>query len=236
MRSAWRTAGIAVYMAALGLTANKLRSLLTMLGVIIGVAAVIVAIGIGAGSREAVSASIQRLGTNVLTVRAGQRRMGPTMLGMGSMNTLKLDDAEAIAADCPSVIRVSPEVNGAGQIKAGNRNATVSINGVGEDYEAIENHRVAQGRFFRTIEVDSYKRVCVLGSTTATNLFGTASPLGQRVRISGQTFLAIGVLQSKGGFGFRNPRTRRCTSRSAPPCADFSGGKTSRRSPVKPLR
>src|SRR5687768_6404279 len=106
-----RSFAIAVRMAWRGLGANRLRAFLTMLGVIIGVAAVIVAIGIGEGSRAAVSESIQRLGTNVLTIIPGAQRRGGVSFGGGSRNTLKLTDAEAILKECPSVGRVSPEVN-----------------------------------------------------------------------------------------------------------------------------
>lgn len=196
---------VSVFMAARGLTANKLRSLLTMLGVIIGVGAVIIAIAIGAGSREAVAQSIQRLGTNVLTVRSGQMRMGPVNLGAGSINNLRFEDGEAILKACPSVIRVCPEVNSGAQIKAGDQNETTSVNGVGEDYGPINNHQISSGRFFGASEVLSYKRVAVLGSTVATDLFKSASPINQTIRIAGQSFLVIGVLQEKGGQGFRNP-------------------------------
>lgn len=196
---------VCVYMAGRGLTANKLRSLLTMLGVIIGVGAVIVAIGIGAGSREAVAQSIQRLGTNVLTVRPGQQRTGNINLGAGSQNTMKLEDADAILAECPSVARICPQVNGNAQIKFGDQNLNASVNGVTEDYPPINNHNIDLGRFFGAAEVKAYKRVAVIGSNVATNLFKTQSPLNQRIRVAGQAFTVVGVLQSKGGQGFRNP-------------------------------
>lgn len=196
---------VSIYMAGRGLTANKLRSLLTMLGVIIGVGAVIIAIAIGAGSREAVAQSIQRLGTNVLTIRPGQQRTGNINLGAGSQNTLKLEDGDAILKDCPAVQRVCPQVNGNAQIKAGNLNINASVNGVNQDYGPINNHLIATGRFFSSAEAAAYKRVAVLGSGAATNLFKTQSPLNQRIRIAGQSFIVIGVLQSKGGQGFRNP-------------------------------
>src|ERR1041384_3755409 len=106
---------VTIIMALRGLSANKLRSLLTMLGVIIGVGAVIVAIAIGAGSREGVAASIQRLGPNVPTVRPGPQRTGNINLGAGSQNTLKMEDADAILKACPSVLRICPQVNTNGQ-------------------------------------------------------------------------------------------------------------------------
>jgi len=196
---------VTITMALRGLGANKLRSFLTMLGVIIGVGAVIIAIAIGQGSREAVAQSIQRMGTNVLTIFPGQQRAGGVSFGFGSVNTLKLDDAAAILRDCPSVARVSPQVNRGAQVKAGDKNDSTTINGTGEDYPVISNHPIAEGRYFTQAEVKAYKRVAVLGSTTAQDLFDQQSPIGKRIRIRGIMFEVIGKLVEKGGMGFRNP-------------------------------
>jgi len=196
---------VVVLMAFRGLAANKLRSFLTMLGVIIGVGAVIIAIAIGQGSREAVAESIQRLGTNVMTVFPGQQRRGAISFGFGSQNTLTLDDAKAILRECPSVARVSPSVNRQAQVKYKNRNTMVTINGNGQDYPIISNHPVAEGRYFTEAEVKQLRRVAVLGSTTAKDLFDEQSPVGKTIRIQGTTYQVIGVLKEKGGQGFRNP-------------------------------
>ena len=198
------TAGTSVHMALRGLGANKLRAILTMLGVIIGVGAVIVAIAIGQGSREAVFESIQKLGTNVLTVRTGQQRRGQISFG-GQNNTLTLADAEAILKQVPTIQRVSPTVDRNLQIKYNNKNTNVTVNGSGEFYPVISNHPVAKGRYFNASEIRSYKRVAVLGATTAKDLFDRQSPLGKTVRIGGQNFEVIGLLKEKGGMGFRNP-------------------------------
>ncbi len=197
-------AGTSIMMAMRGLGANKLRSILTMLGVIIGVGAVIIAIAIGQGSKAAVTESIQRLGTNVLTVIAGQQRRGQVSFG-GSNNKLTIEDAEAIRAQVPTVQRVSPGVNRSLQVKYANKNTNTSINGSGEFYPVISNHPVARGRFYNAADVRSYKRVAVLGSTAANDLFGTQSPIGKKVSIAGQSFEVIGLLKAKGGQGFRNP-------------------------------
>jgi len=194
-----------VLMAFQGLGANKLRSFLTMLGVIIGVGAVIVAVAIGQGSRDAVAESIQRLGTNVLTVFPGNQRRGGISFGGGSSVTLTLDDAAAILKECPSVQRVTPTVNRNAQIKYKNKNDNSSITGTGKDYPLVSAHPVAQGRYFNQSEVDGYARVCVVGSNVATNIFDRATPIGKTLRINGQGFIVIGVLKSKGGTGFRNP-------------------------------
>src|SRR5687767_8185832 len=121
---------VAIRMAGRGLSANRLRAFLTMLGVIIGVGAVIIAIGIGEGSRAAVSESLQRLGTNVLTVMPGQQRRGAIGFGSGSRSVLTMEDADAIRRGAPSVSQVSPQVSGTSQIKYRNRNTSASVNGV----------------------------------------------------------------------------------------------------------
>src|SRR5881227_1023642 len=130
---------VAITMAMRGLSANKLRSFLTMLGVIIGVGAVIIAIAIGQGSRAAVAESIQKLGTNVLSVMPGQQRRGNVSFGFGSINTMKLEDAAAILKNCPSIAKVSPSVNRNAQVKYLNKNTSTTINGTGEDYPEISN-------------------------------------------------------------------------------------------------
>src|SRR5437879_3077617 len=162
---------ISIMMALRGLTANKLRSFLTMLGVIIGVAAVIVAIAIGQGSREAVAESMQKMGTNVLTVFTGQQKRGGVNFGFGSKSTLKLLDADAILRGCPSITRISPSINSSAQVKAKNKNTMTTINCVGEDYPLISNHPVQEGRFFTHEEWKGLKRVATVGAQTSKDLF-----------------------------------------------------------------
>ncbi len=203
----WDAASLltAMRMAARGLSANKLRAFLTMLGVIIGVGAVIIAIAIGEGSRAAVAESIQRLGTNVLSVIPGSQRRGAISFGGGSRTTLKLEDADAILKECPSVGRVSPQVNQSAQVKYEAKNNNVTVNGTGRDYPLISNHPLKTGRYFSNDDLVSRRRVVVLGSSTAKDLFDTASPIGKTVRVAGQTFEVIGLLKAKGGQGFQNP-------------------------------
>jgi len=202
----WADRGLVnLTMALRGLSANKLRAFLTMLGVIIGVGAVIIAIAIGQGSRAAVAASIQRLGTNVLTVQPGQQRNGGISFGLGSTLTLKLADADAILKNCPSVLHVSPQINKTAQVKYLDKNTNTTIYGTSEFYPVISNHPIQEGRYISAADIKSLKRVAVLGSDAATNLFGSQSPIGKTVRVAGQSFDVIGLLQSKGGQGFRNP-------------------------------
>lgn len=196
---------VSVQMALRGLASNKMRAFLTMLGVIIGVGAVIVAIAIGEGSRTAVSESIQSLGTNVLTVRPGSFSHGGVGFGMGSITTMKMEDAEAIATLCPSVGRVSPEVMQQSQVKLDSNNTNVTVYGTGDAYPQIGNHAVAVGHYFTKQDIDDLKRVCVLGSETAEDLLKGQRAFGKSVRIGNQSFDVVGVLKEKGGHGFQNP-------------------------------
>ncbi len=205
-RLGWGDRGLVnLTMALRGLSANKMRAFLTMLGVIIGVGAVIIAIAIGQGSRAAVAASIQRLGTNVLTVQPGQQRSGGISFGLGSNVTLKLADAALILKSCPSVLHVSPQINKTAQVKYSDKNTNTTVYGTGEYYPIISNHPIQEGRYISAADIKSVKRVAVLGSDAATALFSGQSPVGKTVRIAGQSFQVIGLLQSKGGQGFRNP-------------------------------
>src|SRR5207245_877875 len=141
-----------------------------------------IAIAIGQGSRQAVAESMQKMGTNILTAMPGTQRKGGVSMGMGSVSTLKLDDAEAILKGAPSISRVVPSVNGNAQVKAGNKNQMTGIQGVGEEYPNVQNHPVTDGRFFTKAEVKSLKRVACLGSSTAKDLFDTAEPVGKAIR------------------------------------------------------
>ncbi len=183
-------------MALRGLTANKLRAFLTMLGVIIGVGAVIIAIAIGQGSRAAVAASLQQLGTNVLTVLPGQQRSGGISFGYGSNVTLKLSDADAILKSCPSVLHVSPQVNKNAQVKYGDKNTNTTINGTSEFYPVISNHPIREGRYLNAADIKSQRRVAVLGSDTSDDpvqqpVSGRQDHTDRRTEFPGGWFAAI---------------------------------------------
>ncbi|MGC8861994.1 MAG: ABC transporter permease [Armatimonadota bacterium] len=189
-----------------GLAANKMRAALTMLGVIIGVAAVIAMLAIGQGARERMMAQIQQMGTNLLMVFSGQTRRGAVMGGFGSMENLTLDDAEAIAQKCPSVAKVAPETRNGAQVKYKNRNTSTNITGATADYPEVRNYRIQSGRFFTERDVRSSRKVAVIGPTTAANLFGKVSPVGKTITIKGIRFEVIGVTAVKGATGgFMDP-------------------------------
>src|SRR3990170_4963347 len=188
------------------LFANKLRALLTMLGIIIGVAAVITMIGIGEGAQIAVMERIQALGSNLLFVSPGaQRGGGVTVIQFGTSQRLRNEDAETIADRVGAVEAVVPEFNRNAQVKYENRNWNTRIIGTVPEYETVRNFAAVAGRYFTKSEEKSYAKVAVIGQTIADNLFPNQDPLGKAMRISGQSFQVIGILETKGQSGFQNP-------------------------------
>jgi len=177
---------------------NKMRSFLTMLGIIIGVAAVIAMLAIGQGAEYSVKQQIEALGTNVLIVLPGSQHTGGLRVGAGSMTNLTEDDANAILKDCPAVAMLSPGTRSGGQVIAGNLNWATGIEGVGTDYLDIRKWNVEYGDFFTDQDVKGAAKLCVLGKTVADNLFPDSSPVGQNIRIRNVPFKVIGVLSRKG--------------------------------------
>ncbi len=190
---------------ALGsLTANKLRTLLTALGVIIGVAAVVALMAIGRGSQDSITAAITANGANLLTVRPGASSAGGVGGQVGSAQTLTTADATALAdpQSVPAASFVSPEYNGNGQLVAGNQNSNARITGAVPTYLVAHNNTLSEGDFINDDQVSSNANVVVLGANIATRLFPDGDSLGAAIRINGQSFKVIGVLASKGGGGF----------------------------------
>ena len=180
---------------------NKVRSALTMLGVIIGVASVIAMIALGSGARASIDEQIQSQGTNVIYVSAGSsgRGAGAVRGGAGSNTTLTIDDARAIASEVPQVSMVSPTVRARGvQIVAGNQNWNTQVEGGNPDYVAIRNWPVTSGENFTERDVLIADKVCLLGQTVATTLFPDSDPVGQIVRVRNLPFRVLGVLAAKG--------------------------------------
>ena len=185
------------------LKANKGRSVLTTLGIIIGVAAVIVMVALGQGASAQVNQRLQGLGTNVLTITPGSTQSGGVRAGAGSVTTLTEADAQAIRNEVPGVGRLSPVVNGNAQVIAAGQNWQTRIVGVKPEYEQIQNWQVADGGFFTAQDEAAARNVAVLGQTVVRNLFPTGqSPIGQFIRIRNVPFTVIGVLASKGATGF----------------------------------
>ncbi|HVT79102.1 MAG TPA: ABC transporter permease [Phycisphaerae bacterium] len=177
------------------LWANKLRSLLAMLGIIIGVGAVIAMIALGAGVQAQVSAQFSALGTNLLVVRPAQRQSGGVF--SGTNQNLSVDDAMALAK-LPDVDCTSPVVQTNAQVKFMERNSPTQVLGVAVTYFDIQKFEVDRGRLFSEVECDGVTKVAVLGSNAATKLFDTSSGIGQVIKVKGINFLVVGVLKSKG--------------------------------------
>ncbi|MEK6287353.1 MAG: ABC transporter permease [Acidobacteriota bacterium] len=179
---------------------NKMRSILTMLGIIIGVGAVIAMVGIGQGASASIQSQIANLGNNMLFVMSGSMNTGGMRGGAGSSNTLTPEDAVAIELECPSVRAVSPGVRANGQLVFGNLNwvASSGIQGANEKFPDIRAWPVSRGEFFTEGDVRTAARVCVIGKTVADNVFADGDPIGQTMRIRNLPFRVIGVLSSKG--------------------------------------
>lgn len=187
-----------VLIALDGLKANKLRSFLTMLGIIIGVGAVIAMVSIGMGVRQKVETSIAGLGSNLIIVMPGATSPSGVRLAAGSNTTLTNADAQAIAREIDGVSAVAPGVSRQYQMVYGNQNWTTNVQGTTPEFLEVRNFAVANGAFFTAKDVDTRARVAVLGKTVADNLFGDMSPLGQTIRINKAPFRVVGVLEAKG--------------------------------------
>lgn len=179
----------AVRMAIKSILSNKLRSLLTMLGIIIGVTAVIALVALGQGATKSVTEQVQSLGTNLLTVN---------ILGRGSSSTLKASDAVAIADKVEGIKYIAPASTQSTSVKYGTTSVTVGVVGTNADYALVKDYKVASGRFLAQIDLDVYQKVAVIGSSTATELFGFVSPVGEYLLIQGTRYKVVGVLEEKG--------------------------------------
>lgn len=184
------------------LLANKLRSFLAMLGIIIGVSSVITMLAVGAGAQKQVLGQISAMGTDLLVIRPGQRGMGG--VSTGTQQTLKIEDAEALL-EVKSVRSVAPVVGGNIQVKYMNKNARTTLLGTSLTYFSMRNFEVAKGRSFNDEEAESLSRVLIIGATTAENLFGSEDAINQTIKVNGVNFTVVGVLKAKGDQGFFNP-------------------------------
>lgn len=180
------------------LRTNKMRSFLTMLGIIIGIAAVIAMMAVGSGASYVISQQIASIGSNIILVIPGSTTSGGLRTGSGGAQTLTSDDVKAIMNECPSVALASGTVRSSGQVVYGNLNWSTVIMGGTPELFSIRDWPVARGRSIEQQDVDSAGKVCLLGQTVADNLFGAADPIGTIVRIKKIPFTVIGVLVRKG--------------------------------------
>ena len=192
-----------IKVALKSLLANKLRTFLAMLGIIIGVGSVISMLAIGAGAQKQVMERIASMGTNLLIVHPAQRGLRGVM--SDTSQRLKLEDAKAILEKVPGVFQVAPVVRASSQIKYFNKNIKTNVIGSSMTYFPIRNYIIEKGRPFAEDEVDRMARIAVIGPTTSENLFGEKSPVGEKVKIKGINFSIVGVTKAKGSQGWRNP-------------------------------
>ncbi len=184
---------------ALGaLRVNVMRSLLTMLGIVIGVAAVIVMVAVGAGAREMIGSQIKSIGSNLIMVVPGASTQSGARMGAGSVHTLTSEDAEAIALECPAVKFVAPIWGQVTQVVYGNRNWRTRVSGTTTDYFPVREWTIRFGRVFTPQEEQRAAKVAVVGTTVVENLMGDTYPLGKTIRIQNVPFRIIGVMESKG--------------------------------------
>ncbi len=188
----------------LAISANKTRSGLTILGIVIGIGSVIAMISIGQGATGSIETSIQSMGSNLITVSPGfQRSFSQVSAGRGSAQTLTIEDSETIAKEIPNVGAVAPELSRRYQIVAKGKNTNTQVVGTVASYPSVKNIETDQGSFISEQNVSSQSKVAVLGPTTRDDLFGEgATPIGETVRINGINFKIIGITKSKGGTGF----------------------------------
>ena len=180
------------------LRVNKMRSALTMLGIIIGVGAVITMLAVGTGARQRIGEQIASIGSNLIMVVPGSTTAGGVRMGAGTQPTLTLGDAVAIQKECPSVLYVAPVHSGVAQVVYGNQNWSTGITGTTMDMLYVRDWPLSDGRLFTEEEVRSAVKVCLLGQTVVDNLFGGINPVGQIIRIKKIPFTVIGILAAKG--------------------------------------
>ncbi|MBI3950626.1 MAG: ABC transporter permease [Acidobacteria bacterium] len=180
------------------LARNKVRSVLTMLGIIIGVASVIAMVSLGQGAQRQVEEQINSMGTNMLIVMAGNLRTRGFSGGAGTSTTLAPEDIEAIVRECPAVAMASPSIGAPVNLVFGNQNWTTRAEGVGYNYPLIRKWPVVQGEFFTEADVHTAARVCVIGKTIVNQLFPGLDPVGQTLRVRNLPFRVVGVLAEKG--------------------------------------
>lgn len=183
------------------LKVNKMRSILTSLGIIIGVSAVIIMLSIGEGAKQRINKDIASMGSNLLMVMSGSTTSSGVRMGSGTQPTLTIKDAEAILKYCPSVAEVAPTVGQVQQLVYSNQNWSTSVNGITPGFMPIRLWEIEEGRGISLEDIKNTTKVAVLGSTVTTNLFGDMDPLNKTIRIGGMPFKVIGILKTKGQNG-----------------------------------
>ena len=190
-------------MAIRSLISHKLRTFLTTLGIIIGVASVISMISIGEGARQQTLSTISKFGTNIITIKPGQKKS--RHVSTGKVDTLVLKDATFIEQNVPLITGVAAQVYRSAQLKFGNKNTNTTVRGTGKNYRRLANFEMQKGRYFNQQEINVAKRVCILGATVVKNLFAETNPLGETIKVDGKNFIVIGMTEPKGALSWFDP-------------------------------
>ena len=190
-------------MALRSLIANTMRTFLTALGMIIGVASVISMISIGEGARQQTLSTIEKFGTNIITIKPGRKKNRHVSSDM--VKTLKLSDAKAIEKNIPLITGVAAQVYRSAQLKHGSKNTNTTVRGTGDKYLQLSNFTIERGRYFNQEEVRSVRKVAVIGSTVVKNLFGDVSAIGKEIKVDGNNYLVIGSTVQKGALSWFDP-------------------------------
>ena len=200
----WREVSENMASSINSIISNKTRSLLTMLGIIIGVGALIAMLAVGTGAQRAIEKQMSSLGTNLLAVMPGNRSQGGMSLGRGAVSRLTLDDAKALAKSIPNVTKTDSNVQGSAQLVYGSKNYRSRVTGVTAIYPSMRAAEPYYGRFFSEDEDLQLKKVALVGQTVVTQLFGSENPVGRSIKINRKNFTVIGVLPMKGASGFQD--------------------------------
>lgn len=187
-----------VKMAVISLKINKMRSILTSLGIIIGVSAVIIMLAVGSGASKKIAEDMESMGSNLLMIRSATATSGGVRLGSGTKPSLTLKDAEAIEKQCRGILAVAPHVSSASQLTFGNQNWATTVEGTTAEYLFIRNYEIELGRNFIPEDLKNTTKVAIIGSTIATELFGDMNPINKTMRIGNVPFKIIGLLKTKG--------------------------------------
>ena len=190
-------------MALRSLVANKLRTFLTTLGIIIGVASVISMIAIGEGAKQQTLSTISKFGTNIITVKPGRKKT--RHVSSDKVVTLILEDADAIEKSVPLITGVAAQVYRPAQLKFANKNTNTTVRGTGKEYRRLANFAIDRGRYFNSDEVKTSRQVAVLGTTVVKNLFENVDPIGKTMKVDGKNYLVIGIMEEKGALSWYDP-------------------------------
>lgn len=188
-------------MAIRSLKINKMRSMLTSLGIIIGVSAVIIMLAVGSGASKKIAADMESMGSNLLMIRSASANSGGVRMGFGTKPSLTLKDADAIERNARGILAVAPYSSGASQLTYGNQNWSTTVGGTTASYLFIRNYEVATGRNFIPEDIKNNTKVAIIGNTVATELFGDLDPINRTMRIGNVPFKVIGILKTKGQSG-----------------------------------